>query len=111
MYRLEFNIQLFAHKKGGGSTKNGYTQGNITAEKWDINNLRFDFGDGLVATVQDGKQDGNDVKIVHVGIQLTDEQKEELKGENKDDNEDLEDDEDWEIRICPYCGFKTFVCI
>ena len=64
----------------GGSTKNGYTQGNITAEKWDINNLRFDFGDGLVATVQDGKQDGNDVKIVHVGIQLTDEQKEELRG-------------------------------
>ena len=23
----------------------------------------------------------------------------------------VKDDEDWEIRICPYCGFKTFVCI
>lgn len=23
----------------------------------------------------------------------------------------IKDDEDWEIRICPYCGFKAFVCI
>ena len=72
----------------GGSTKGGYTQGSITeANKWDVNNLRFDFGDGLVATVQDGEQDGKDVKIIHVGIQLTDEQKEELKGPKGDPGE------------------------
>ena len=71
----------------GGSTKNGYSQGSIAAEKWDINKLRFDFGDGLVATVQDGKQDDQDVKIIHVGIQLTDEQKEELKGPKGDPGE------------------------
>lgn len=23
----------------------------------------------------------------------------------------VRDDEDWEVRICPYCGFKTYVCI
>ena len=23
----------------------------------------------------------------------------------------VRNDEDWEVRICPYCGFKTHVCI
>lgn len=23
----------------------------------------------------------------------------------------IKDDEDWEINICPYCGYKWFVCI